>query len=106
MKRQNYFCSRKGTQLLLSIVLLFLMSTAAESACVDDALARVNNDTLLMQSNSVYRILDDRRALVFWLPLSQVTVCDQMGNVDDEIAIYYEIRNHDTNQMVRAVRER
>ena len=90
----------------LSIILLFLMSTPAESACVDDALARVQRDTLLMDSKTVYRVLDDPRAVVFWLPLSKVTICDQVGNVDDEIAIYYEIRNQDKNQMVRAVRER
>ena len=91
---------------LLSIVLLLLMSTPGESACVDDALDRVNRDTLLMASKSVYRLLDDPRAVVFWFPLSTVTICDQLGNVDDEIAIYYEIRNQDENQMVRAVRER
>ena len=91
---------------LLSIVLLFLMSTPAESACVDDALARVDTDTLLMASKAVYRVLDDRRAVVFWFPLSTVTICDQVGNLDDEIVIYYEIRNHDQNQMVRAIRER
>ena len=82
------------------------MSTPGESACVDDALDRVNRDTLLMASKSVYRLLDDPRAVVFWFPLSTVTICDQVGNVDDEIAIYYEIRNHDQNQMVRAIRER
>ena len=91
---------------LLSIVLLLLISTPAESACVDDALARVDTDTLLMASKAVYRLLDDRRAVVFWFPFSTVTICDQVGNVDDEIAIYYEIRNHDQNQMVRAIRER
>ena len=94
------------SRVLLSIILLFLMSTTAESACVDDALARVYRDTLLMDSKTVYRVLDDPRAVVFWLPLSKVTICDQVGNVDDELAIYYEIRNQDKNQMVRAVRER
>ena len=96
----------KFSSFLLSIVLLLLMSTSAESACVDDALDRVSRDTLLMASKSVYRLLDDPRAVVFWFPLSTVTICDQVGNVDDEIAIYYEIRNHDQNQMVRAIRER
>ena len=97
---------RQFPRFLLSIILLFLMSTPAESACVDDALARVHRDTLLMDSTAVYRALDDPWAVVFWLPLSKVTICDQVGNVDDEIAIYYEIRNQDKNQMVRAVRER
>jgi hypothetical protein len=97
---------RQFSRFLLSIILLFLMSTPGESACVDDALARVHRDTLLMDSKTVYRVLDDPRAVVFWLPLSKVTICDQVGNVDDEIAIYYEIRNQDRNQIVRAVRER
>jgi hypothetical protein len=82
------------------------MSTPAESACVNDALDRVNGDTLLMGSQSVYRLLDDPRAVVFRLPLSKVTICDQWDDVDDDIAIYYEIRNQDENQMVRAMRER
>jgi hypothetical protein len=90
----------------LSIALLLLTSTPAESACTDDALARIETDTLLMASKAVYRILDDRSAVAFWFPLSTVTICDQVGNVDDEIVIYYEIRNHDQNQMVRAIRER
>jgi hypothetical protein len=97
---------RQFSRFPMSIILLFLMSTPAESACVDDALARVHRDTLLMDSKTVYRVLDDPRAVVFWLPLSKVTICDQVGNVDDEVAIYYEIRNQDKNQMVRAVRER
>ena len=91
---------------LLTIILLLLMSAPAESTCVNDALNKVDKDTLLMDSTAVYRVLDDWRAVVFWLPLSEVTICDQLGNVDDEIAIYYEIRNQDQNQMVRAVRER
>ena len=94
------------SQSLLSGLLLLLMSAPAESTCVNDALNRVDKDTLLMNSTAVYRVLDDWRAVVFWLPLSEVTICDQLGNVDDEIAIYYEIRNQDQNQMVRAVRER
>ena len=88
---------------LLSIILLLLMSAPGESACVNDALNRVDKDTLLMDSTALYRVLDDWRAVVFWLPLSKVTICDQ---VDDEMEIYYEIRNQDQNQMVRAIRER
>ena len=87
-------------------MLLFLMSTPGESACVDDALARVDTDILLMDSTAVYRVIDDPRAIVFWLPLSKVTICDQVGNVDDEMVIYYEIRNQDQNQTVSAIRER
>ena len=106
LERRAAGSRRQFSRFLLSIILLLLMSTPGESACVDDALARVDTDILLMASKAVYRVLDDRRAVVFWLPLSKVTICDQVGNVDDEIAIYYEIRNQDENQMVRAVRER
>ena len=91
---------------LLSIILLLLMSAPGESACVNDALNRVDKDTLLMDSTAVYRVLDDWRAVVLWLPLAEVTICDQVSNVDDDIEIYYEIRNQDQNQMVRAMRER
>ena len=73
---------------------------------MDDALDSVEQDTLLMDSTAVYRVLDDWKAVVFWLPLSKVTICDQVGNVDDEIVIYYEIRNQDQNQTVSAIRER
>ena len=97
---------RECPRLLLSILLLLWMSTPAEGDCMDDTLDRVEQDALLMDSAAVYRVLDDWRAVVFWLPLSKVTICDQVGNVDDEIAIYYEIRNQDQNQMVRAIRER
>jgi hypothetical protein len=97
---------RQFSRLHLSIILFFLMSTPAESTCIDDALARVATDTVVMASQSVYRLLDDPRAIVFWLPLSRVTICDEVGNVGDEMAIYYEIRNQDQNQMVRAIRER
>lgn len=99
--------SRLGfSRLVLSIILFLLMSTAAESACINDALSKVDKDTLLMDSTAVYRVLDDWRAVVFWLPLSKVTICDQVGNVDDEMVVYYEIRNQDQNQTVWAMRER
>lgn len=96
----------KSSCFLLSIILLFLMSTPAESACIDNVLYRVDTDTLLMDSQAVYRVLDDWSRVVFWLPLSRVTICDQVGDVGDEMMIYYEIRNQDENQMVRAMRER
>ena len=90
---------------LLSIVLLFWLSAPAESACVDDVLEKVDRDTLLMDSQAVYRVLDNRRAAVFWLPLSEVTICDPLDSAEDEVVIY-EIRNHDDNQVVQAMRER
>ena len=49
---------------------------------MDDALDSVEQDTLLMDSTAVYRVLDDWKAVVFWLPLSKVTIYDQVGNVD------------------------
>jgi hypothetical protein len=94
------------SRLLLSLVLLLLLSTPAESFCVDDVLQGIDKDTLLMRSNAAYRVLDDRRAVVFWLPLSKVTICDELGNVNDEMMIYYDIYNHDQNQTVPALRER
>jgi hypothetical protein len=98
--------SRLGfSRFLLSIILLFLLSTSVESACVDDVLERVDRDTLLMDSQAVYRVLDNREAAVFWLPLSRVTICDALDSIGDETVIY-EIRNHDDNQMVQAMRER
>ena len=93
------------SRFLLSIILLFLLSTAAESACVDDVLERVDRDTLLMDSQEVYRVLDNREAAVFWLPLSEVTISDPLDSAGDEPVIY-EIRNHDDNQVVEAMRER
>jgi len=35
-----------------------------------------------MDSTAVYRVLDDWKAVVFWLPLSKVTIYDQVGDVD------------------------
>src|SRR5512133_2868476 len=88
---------------LVAMGVLLLMSTAGEAACIDDALRRVDRDALLMKSNAVYRVVDDWSSVFFWLPLSTVTICDQIDDVGD---IYYEIRNHDQNQMVTALRER
>ena len=98
--------SRLGfSRFLLSIILLFLLSTSVESACVDDVLERVDRDTLLMDSQGLYRVLDNRGVAVFWLPLSRVTICDPLDSIGDETVIY-EIRNHDDNQVVQALRER
>jgi hypothetical protein len=99
--------SRLGfSRLLLSVILLFLLSTAAESACVDDVLERVDRDTLLMDSQGLYRVLDNRGVAVFWLPLSRVTICDPLDSSGDDDTVIYEIRNHDDNQVVQALRER
>jgi len=65
----------------------------------------VDRDILLMDSQEVYRVLDNREAAVFWLPLSEVTICDPLDSAGDEPVIY-EIRNHDDNQVVEAIRER
>jgi hypothetical protein len=94
------------SRFLLSIILLFLLSTRAESACVDDVLERVERDTLVMDSQAVYRVLDNRGVAVFWLPLSEVTICDPLDSSGDEDTVIYEIRNHDDNQVVQAMRER
>jgi hypothetical protein len=96
----------KFSSFLLSFMLLLLPSARAEADCVDETLNGIDADILLMDSQEVYQLLDDPRAVIFWLPLSRVTICDQIGNVDDDIGLYYEIRNQDANQSVRALRER
>jgi len=59
---------------------------------------------LLMGSQAAHRVLDNRAAAVFWLPLSEVTIGDPLDSAGDEMVIY-EIRNHDDNQVVRAMKE-
>jgi hypothetical protein len=80
------------------------MSTKVESACRDDSLDRVDNDTIVMRSGAVYRALDDPDGVAFWMPLSPVTICDKVDRVSDGIVTYYEVRNKDENQIVRAIR--
>jgi hypothetical protein len=90
----------------LAVLLLLFLSSVAQGACWGDALDTVDRDLLVMRSGAIYRILDDPAATALWLALSRITICDQTGNIGDEIVTYLEIRNEDANQMVRATRER
>lgn len=97
MRLPNYF---------IAVLLLVFMTSVAQGACWGDALDSVDRDLLVMRSGAIYRILDDPAATAFWLALSRITICDQIGNVGDEIVTYFEVRNEDASQMVRATRER
>jgi len=91
---------------ILAGLLLLLLSSVSQGACWGDTLDTVDRDVLVMRSGAIYRILDDPAATAFWYPLSRMTICDQTGYADDEIVTYFEIRNEDATQMVRATRER
>ena len=97
MRLPNYF---------IAVLLLVFMSSVAQGACWGDALNTVDRDLLVMRSGAIYRILDDPAAAALWFALSRITICDQTGNVGDQIVTYFEVRNEDANQMVRATRER
>ena len=90
----------------IAVLLLVLMSSVAQGACWEDTLDTVDRDLLVMRSGAIYRILDDPAVTAFWIALSRITICDQTGNVGDQIVTYVEVRNEDANQMVRATRER
>jgi hypothetical protein len=90
----------------LAVLLLLFMSPVAQGACWGDALDTVDRDLLVMRSGAIYRLLDDPAATALWFALSRITICDQTGTVGDEIVTYFEVRNEDANQMVRATRER
>jgi hypothetical protein len=97
MRLPNYF---------IAFFLLVFMTSVAQGACWEDALDTVDRDLLVMRSGAIYRILDDPAATALWLALARITICDQTGTVGDQIVIYFEVRNEDANQMVRATRER
>jgi hypothetical protein len=90
----------------LAVLLLLFLSSVAQGACWEDTLDTVDRDLLVMRSGAIYRILDDPAVTAFWIALSRITICDQTGNVGDQIVTYFEVRNEDANQMVRATRER
>ena len=92
---------------IFAIVLFVLsLSAVAEAACWEDSLARVDRDILVMRSGAAYQLVDDPRVVTFWLPLSQITICDKVGYADGQIVNYYEIRNADAPEIVRAVEAR
>ena len=71
---------RRLACLLVIIGVLLAVNRSVNAGCVDDALQRVDRDALLMKSNAVYRVVFERKILVFWLPLSTVTICDTLDD--------------------------
>ena len=92
---------------LLAIILLVItMSTVSEADCWDDSLNQVNRDILVMDSGAVYQVVpNDVINSVFWLPLTNATVCDSLVDVGGELMTYYQIFNRDTGASVWAERE-
>jgi hypothetical protein len=73
---------------LAIILLVITMSTVSEADCWDDSLNQVNRDILVMDSGAVYQVVpSDIINSVFWLPLTNATVCDSLvdvgGRTDD-----------------------
>jgi hypothetical protein len=73
---------------LAIILLVITMSTVSEADCWDDSLNQVNRDILVMDSGAVYQVVpSDVINSVFWLPLTNATVCDSLvdvgGRTDD-----------------------
>ena len=94
---------RRFSRFFLAALLLLLMTAVSQAACWEDSLARVDGDLLFMRSGAVYQLLDDPRAVAFWFPLSQITICEETGDVDGQLVGYYEIRSADGVGVVRAV---
>jgi hypothetical protein len=88
---------------VLAALVLLSISTISEAACWQDSLAKVDRDLLFMRSGAVYQLLDDPRLVAFWFPLSKITICEQTGYVDGQIVGYYEIRNADAVETVKAM---
>lgn len=61
---------------------------------------------LITRSGTAYRILNRIATPSIWLPLSRLTICKQVLNLNGEWTTYYEIRNKDDNEMLEAIRER
>ncbi len=57
-------------------------------------------------SGAVFQLIDDPGIIAFWLPLSEISICEQTGYYDGQIVNYYEIRNADSIGVVRAVAAR
>jgi len=92
--------------IVLALTLVLSTIVTAQAACWHDVLQNRSGNLLATRSGAVFRVLERPAAIAFWLPLSRIIVCDQVFiNVAGEPAIFYEIRNQDGNEMVRAVRE-
>ena len=96
------------SRFLVAVILLVItISTVAEADCWDDSLNQVNKDILRMASGAVYQVVPrDVMNSVFWLPLTNATVCDSIVDVGGELMTYYQIFNRDTGASVWAERER
>ena len=93
--------------LVAVILLVITMSTVSEADCWDDSLKQVNKDILRMDSGAVYQVVPrDVINSVFWLPLTNATICDSLVDVGGELVTYYQIFNRDTGASVWAERER
>ena len=58
-------------------------------------------------TGAVYQVVPrDAMNSVFWLPLTNATVCDSIVDVGGELVTYYQIFNRDTGASVWAERER
>jgi hypothetical protein len=99
--RHRYRFSR----FFLALIVVLLTSTASGAACVQDALANIDQRIfLVMASGAVYRVINNNGVeLAFWLPPVGMVVCDQL---DLSGELYYVISNQDMNQTVFAVKER
>jgi hypothetical protein len=93
--------------LLVIILLVITMSTAAEADCWEDSLKQVDRDILVMGSEAVYQVVpEDELISVFWLPPAHITICDSIVDVGGIPMLYYQLRNWDGAVTVWATRER
>ena len=94
----------KFADLCRAIVIVLLMTTLSDAACVNDSLAQINGQILVTASGAVYRITNTNGANVaFWLPPAGLTICDQ---VDFSGQSYFAVSNQDSNETVMAIRQR
>jgi hypothetical protein len=104
MARMKTAGRRRFYRFCLALILVLLTGSVSESACVEDALAKVDGGSIVVASGAVYRVIDTNGIdLAFWLPPAGVTICDQISMSGES---YYAISNQDANQTVFAVRER
>jgi hypothetical protein len=104
---RSSFHTRLRWYLLLGAVLVFGIAGTAHANCWKDVVERRNGDLLATRSGGVYRVLDNPARTTFWLPLTRLTICEQVVvNAIRELTAIYEIRNQDDNEMVNAARQR
>jgi hypothetical protein len=104
MARAKTAHRRNPSRFCLALILVLLTGSVSQSACVEDALAKVDGGSIVVASGAVYRVINTNGIdLAFWLPPAGVTICDQVTMSGES---YYAISNQDANQTVFAVRER